>query len=1023
MNYQLVFQGELTQKIDKKQAVVIFSKLFSMKEEDAERRFFSKDIIIKKLTDKALAEEFQSKLYNMGIVVEIHELSQQTPKDTSTEHVTPVTIQKTSKPTEQPLNNFNTPQPLWRNKLVILSAIVMAFIVIVASSFIYAQRLTDTSVPSVVMRAESILLTPESIVLGHVNMTKIVELEQLFSDTNEDDYRYNPSSTGIINALLAEDINIRRDLQQLVFSLNHSEANGSYLSAVLAGNFNKSALYKGLARHYDVTEKMVDGLTVLELVTTDRSTCKVSEPIGLIGADNLIVISHPNNVGDIFKQVQALSEPKVINQNWVDYRSQHLVSIGVLQPDNLKHASDGFMGMMLSGISKELKGAESIFAGFSANLLPPSGSVDMVVNSNDIAWVESSKKRLKTALSEQQQAAIKEGDFLGELMRAIAIVDKPNTLGGRFTVDVSMVEQGKKAFQNGLSGLMSLGGGSVSSGSDPLPEKIDENVKPYIAHIASLKLPEFESKYGQRYHWQNGPMAARVKSLRINTDNILELDLEAVASGIPNAPSFGFGNAGELTITSIQDESRNQLLAVETCGSSINTDPAEMTALSSDGMIEAKKTVRLIPEMKVEDIASIQGLINLTVATDTQTHIIAGTSDEMTVEQHDMYLRIKTMEGNNVSFVVSGDQKRLLSIRAMNANKQYLSRSGSSSFGDEQSKNVSTNYHGDVAYVEVISAVTYKKIRKRFTITNPLPLQRDNTFASSPKPITPYNLSDWPAVKKAAKTFKPNPNTHAWLGALKVEERLAAGILSVYDMEISNGFRGPSLRGNIKFDMPYMAALENIAGRVLFDIKKLTFTGNEPVLLDHMEPFSMSFTGFGNAYKDNSKSEAQLRKTIYLSGYQQLNIDLGEKDNAEKGKALSGKAAEESKISSITGDIVLKLPKKVMSKTITPVTLGKRFFANAVTYNVIELSSDEVTISAEGDTQSLLDIRVLDKDGNKIGNGAKFYEELLFGQQDKTNKPRMLSDVRFNGEPAEMQFIYATSDEEKRYAVTLDLTE
>ncbi len=1007
MIYKLVFKGVLTNGIDKQQAISIFAKLFSVTEDDAEVRFFSKDIVIKQLADKKTAEHYLAKLQQMGIVIEIREQPSE-----NTHSAIPIPPKPPSPPGPKPSMDDSAKSHSTRNRLMLIGAISTVLITLVIGLFIYAQRLLDTSVPAVVQKAESILLTPDTIVLGHVNIAKIAELEQLFTDTSNDDYRYNPNGEGVINALLAEDINLRRDLDQLVFSLNFNQDTGPYVSAVLAGKFNQTALFKGLARHYSVNKKTVDGLTIFELVKENRHTCKMSEPIALTSTNNMIVISHPNNIASIFNQLNAPSLSTVVNQQWVDYRSQHIASIGLLQPDNLKHASSGFVGLMLSGLSKEMKGAQSVFAGLSASFLPPSGSVDVVVNSTDKTWLSDTNSRLQKLLAEQQQTANNDDDFLSKLMNGVAIVDEPHTLGGRFTVDAEMVAEGKKAFKNGLSSLMSIGGGKQSSSDiDNITDEIDESVKPYIDRISSLQLAKFESKYGKRYQWQDGPLAASVTSLRMNANNQLEIDIEAAAGGLPNAPSSGYGNSGEILIISVSDKSGAELLIVETCGNKINSDPAEMTSYSSDGAVEAKKTVRLIPRAKVDDIAHIEGRIDLAIATQTNTTIIAADSNDMVVEQGDMYLRIKSIEGNSVSFVVSGNQQRLLSVRAMNAKKQYLQGSGKSSFGDSQSKSMNVTFKGNVKFVEIVSAVNYKKVRKRFTINNILPLQRKNQFASLPKKIKPYNLRDWSVVKAMVKTFKPNAKSFQWLGEAQYKKSLKLGLMSVYPMEVSRGFNGHNLRGNIKFEMPYVSALEKMAGRVLFDIKSLSFENNPPMSVDYTLPFELNFNGFGNQYKDQSKSEAELRNAIYLHAYQQLEIPL-----FEEGEALLG-----SKLNSLTGDLVFRLPQEVSSQTLNSVALGQRLYVNGVTYKIVEMAAGVLKVSAEGDVSSLLEIRILDKDGKQLGDGSSFNEERQMGLQNKEFKPRLLADIRFQGEPEKMQVIYAASEAVKRYSVTLKL--
>ncbi|GAB3109746.1 hypothetical protein [Pseudomaricurvus hydrocarbonicus] len=463
-------------------------------------------------------------------------------------------------------------------------------------------------------------------------------------------------------------------------------------------------------------------------------------------------------------------------------------------------------------------------------------------------------------------------------------------------------------------------------------------------------------------------------------------------------------------------------MAQETCGNDINTDAASFSHRFEQGSLRAKKTLRLVPGADVSTIAVVEGEVLLPVTTTTKTLLVAADTDltsieKATIVQDGMQLRIKSIEGDRVSFVVSGDQQRLLAVRGLNADKRYLQAKGSSSMGDIHSgkKSVSANYQGEVAFVEVVVAVKQQPLEYRFRFNQSLPLQKSQSYAQQPQLPQPYHLDDWSNVLELAKSLEPEQKNSAWLGEPLVRQRTEVGLLSLFPSEVTRGFGGYALRGYVQLDMPYVQALDGYQGRAVFSANQLNLVNHDPVKVSYEQNLVMNFKGFGNNYKNSNKTEAELRQELYLQGNQQMSIPLG-----EAGESLKG-----AQLHSIEGELQLKLPKNIAAQMFDAVTLGHRLSSEGLTLKVIELAVGGIKLSAEGDTSKVMDILVLDKEGKQIGHGASFSEEMRSGMNSSGDQqpPRLVSDLRFNGELAALQVVMVTDTVTQRYPVTLSVHE
>jgi hypothetical protein len=1037
MQNDIYFHGELADGSSQQDAIIALEKITGLSPAKIETHFFSgKSVRIKRNLSHEQAQAFCSRLAQAGLIAEIRalepEVSTVEPEPQVSNKPSP---QSSTQPSSQPSPQQVNHSVKKSNKPLILGAAICVTLVaaISAGLWFYTQSLLDYSVPQQVKTAEAVLLNDNAIAIGHANIDKLVEIEQVIKGYNSDEVLPNPDADGLLGKLLNAGIDLRQTLHQVVFSISMDQADESalesrldnteaYLNTILIGDFNQQKILTFLQEHYEVTNRTHNGKTYYEFTQQVRETCDYTPSKALAFGQGFIVISKDEKALEL---VDAINQPSTdlaaTNTEWINYRNNHLVSVGVLQPEHLdKYKSLGAV-LFFSGLRTALPSVDGIFIGLAGTALPPRAVIDTTVTSQDQQWLTTSQASLSAAILAAKQKN-QSSELFSAIINNLDIKREPANLHLAFSIDNELTDQIKQTVEEGLGSLFSFSSNNKDGllGAAP-PEKLVENPKLYKSiNAATLaQLPNFENTYNHNIGWQQGPVAIRIVELHHGIDNIQEISLEALTSGIPNTASSTFANAHQLHIDDVTDANGESLMDAATCGKHINSDPIALTDSFGKGELKATKKIRLKPGARITDIASIKGRIALNIATQVETKqfLLPATSAPLQnaiVKTQGTYLRIKEIAGNKISYLVSGAKQPLLNVRGLNSQGQYLAGSGSSSFGAIGSgpRSHNASYQGQVSSVEVTYATQRHNQVYEFNLTDLNPPAKTNNFSPDHTPPTAYDIADWKGVIQLTDKAYPEDQFSSWLGQPVADTR--SGPIQTYLFKPELQKFGPERRftSSLQVNLPFVRPLLKSSNRINLTTQQLFFNNGEQVTSKNSPnnttwttPITLDYKGGWNL----SLSDKELREQGYLAGSVSLKYLLDE-DTYDKVK--------DAQLISLSGDLNLSLPTQIKQTKIPALKLGEHTTLQGIDLQLIKLDGNRQTYSITGDESALLAIYALNSKGKELGKLDSFSEE--FGVAPDQPK-RRVAGMWAQGEVDQLVVYEVTEAVMKRLPVAFEV--
>ncbi len=1021
MQYDIYFHGELANGSSQQDAVIALEKITGLSPAKIETHFFSgKSVRIKRNLSHEQAQAFCSRLAQAGLIAEIRALE---PEVSTVEPEPQVSNQPSPQSSPQQENHSvrKTNKPL-----VFGAAICVALVAAIgAGLWFYTQSLLDYSVPQQVKTAEAVLLNDNTIAIGHANIDKLVEIEQVIKGYNSDEVLPNPDANGLLGKLLNAGIDLRQTLHQIVFSISMDQVDANdiditeaYLNTILIGDFNQQKILTFLQEHYEVTDRTHNGKTYYEFTQQVRETCEYTPSRTLAFGQGFIVISKDEKALEL---VDAINQPSTdlaaTNTEWINYRNNHLVSVGVLQPEHLdKYKSLGAV-LFFSGLRSALPSVDGIFMGLAGTALPPRAVIDTTVTSQDQQWLTTSQASLSAAILAAKQKN-QSSELFSAIINNLDIKREPANLHLAFSIDNELTDQIKQTVEEGLGSLFSFSSNNRGGlqGAVP-PEKLVENPKLYKSiNAATLaQLPDYENTYNHNIGWQQGPVAIRIVELHHGIDDIQEISLEALTAGIPNTASSTFANAHQLHIDDVTDANGESLMDAATCGKHINSDPVALTDSFGKGELKATKKIRLKPGAKIADIASIKGRVVLNIATQIETKHFSAPQDSSPLENaivktQGTYLRIKKIVGNEISYLVSGAKQPLLNVRGLNSQGQYLAGSGSSSFGGIGSgpRSHNSNYQGEVSAVEVTYATQRHQQVHTFNISDLSAPKNANSF--SPEHTTPvaYDISDWQAVQQLRDKIYAKDHFNSWLGQPVADTR--TGPIEAYLFKPELQKFGPERRAtsSLLVNLPFIRSLLKSSNRLSLSTHELFFNNGEQVTPSDTSwttPIPLDYKGGWNL----SLSDDAMREQGFLSGSVALKYLLDE-DTYNKVK--------DAQLISLSGDLNLSLPTQIKQTKIPALQLGEHTNLQGIDLQLIKLDGNRQTYSISGDESALLAIYALNSEGKELGKLDSFSEE--FGVAPDQPK-RRVAGLWAQGEVDQLVVYEVTESVVKRLPVAFEV--
>ncbi len=506
--------------------------------------------------------------------------------------------------------------------------------------------------------------------------------------------------------------------------------------------------------------------------------------------------------------------------------------------------------------------------------------------------------------------------------------------------------------KEGMGSLFSVGMSSGSSGGEIPTEQIDENPQRY-ANLNLSGLPAYKDKYSsQPPLFSRGAFAVDFKSIQPNKEGVLEIWLEGKV-GLPEHQDRRFNDIGKLSmsVSSVQDATGKELLRDELCltrhdlmGKSPNhEEEANANHHQDHGWVW--KHVRLIPSVRVEQIARIKGELSFIMPSQVRRFEVPLKAGKA-VEHRGMRFYLSGIKPSEISYQVSGASEHLLEVRGLNKNGQVLRRGWkmSSMEGGQSTQ----SFNGEVKALEIYVAERYFRRKTRYELADlfRMPEKKEEKKPVewyAPERIEAKRWQEYAALNLDKLTIDPKKDWNIWDKNIMP---IAEGSWAPIRMFITHT---PKQWGNNPMAHLYFPQLQELPGV----LSGLSYRVDEPA---EKEGAAVHYHKASYWYNSNS-GEVVVKHA--LEGHAiALNSIM-----------LQTALADNQKLERLKGEIIFRLPKQTQSTKLSLNDLWKGQTVNGVTVTVTEVSGGTFPgygMKIEGNIEKLVNLHGLSSAGERV---------------------------------------------------------
>ena len=472
-----------------------------------------------------------------------------------------------------------------------------------------------------------------------------------------------------------------------------------------------------------------------------------------------------------------------------------------------------------------------------------------------------------------------------------------------------------------------------------------------------------------------------------------------------------------LKIIAVHDEAGNNLLAQPKCGEPVNSTEQFFTAWGglktayvnhkpvTYNELEVRRKVKLKPGIRFSQVTSMEGLIELNLATQISREQFAKTDQNKVMSAFGSRILFKPSAVDTLSYTLSGDEQRVLAIRALNRDKQYLSRSSSSSMSSlwGSGRSVTQTYQGEIALVEVVYAKELEKITYPAAITKfpPYPGNEHWKYALEPAGIS--SVKEWNKKYQTVDALELTEENN-WYGEQQALWHEGPFNLALYGLK-TNEHWGTS--GQLMIKTPIVDELRH-------NLSALEVYFNYPPVNNDADPGeqgkSQYFQLKAKGYYMNGEFIVDKEK-LYMDGRLSFNLPYKNKQVPLK---------------EINGAIIVHLPLSKHSNSYTDMSIGAQWEDEGVRVKIVRLGNEVMELEVLGNRSRLIQIVLLDAQNNRIStadihsgfsSGSSSSSGFSSGMQKQ--EPRII--VNYHGLPVKALLTVSEGQQTKRYPFQLKL--
>ena len=642
---------------------------------------------------------------------------------------------------------------------------VLATILVVAVGFYVVVVRPLVSPAAQTFAAEAALATPDLILLAAVNVRQAVFLERWYLGapavaTGTSRAVRPPAERTILEHLAAARVDMRRDVEHVLYGLYPATEQGVRHALVIVGQFDAPSIEQYVARDLRGTARPDGGRTSYAVRRVDPDRCE-SVTTWMITVDQRwILISDAAAHATLLPrltQIPAADEAELAW--WQPLAHSDVLSIGMWRPrDAHKTVTTPTLQASAQAAIAQAADVEHLYLGLGAKTVPPSGRLRLVLDAADAPRLRQKIEGWERAARESRARWARVAPSLGALFDSLSVKESGSRQTIEFTVDRALASNLSAAVNELLAALFSGFGAErrpSPATAGPPAERIDSDATVFVPVTAASALGQYDASatFADDVDQVQGPFGIRLSAMRMPSegDAGLELEVEAFAAAIPNVT--GSGDRARLFVDSLTSTGGQALLRVEDCGRQRSTIPGPFTD-SGGRRLRAKKAVRLAPGADPHTLGSVAGRVELRLPTRVEVLSVTRPAPGAKLASHGATVTFTKVEGGEVAYRITGVTDRVLDVRALNAAGRPLASemklSGDFLFGDGMA--AQARYSGVVDKVEVAFAAEEQTLQWPFRLT-------DLSMAGKPAGIVRDTTPDFrPYTVQALRRDVPRAN-------------------------------------------------------------------------------------------------------------------------------------------------------------------------------------------------------------------------------------------------------------------------
>jgi|GEM_PF-4628004 len=568
--------------------------------------------------------------------------------------------------------------------------------------------LTQPAGPSVEV-AENALASEGIIAFGHINNGKINQVVEA-ANYNDVETILGDKST-LASQLYLGAPDFKSKLQQVMFSLSiNPQSQKAESNLMLHGEFVWQNLQPVLSNHFEITplnDKMYNLVKKTDVKAEqfscpdEKSKQEIKQGFLYVSQDWLILTESQDSLELIIERNQNTSVASIDLSEWREYRADKLVSFGLFTPKNLSQSLSG-MGRFIAGSTyKKNQQIRSVFSGLDLNYLNPGIHLNGQLNA-DAQWAEASSNQLNEKIDQAQVSVADYSETLASLINNLSVDAQSSSL----IVDINIGKNDIEKIPNVMTEFLGaiFNAGNSKKAEDIVAESINQSPWDFSNNDKLVGLTDYQLDNSSSLpSLIQDAFAIDMQTAKIGEKSgLLELEFQgSVYTG--ETDGFWSRSKAELnfSIDSVLDNDNQELLRDERCDKTLpqftqkNNEVANGFS-SGNTAAHVNKTIRLKTASQFSNIKSVNGKLNLKAPVEVSSHKLTYKKGE-SFEHKDVQLKITDTQQQTVSYKVTGDEDKILEVRALNQKGDVLNRSQWSNFSGK----VTAKYQGNIAELEV----------------------------------------------------------------------------------------------------------------------------------------------------------------------------------------------------------------------------------------------------------------------------------------------------------------------------------